>query len=99
MSGATQCEAASLVHQLLQAVESVLDAFALGGLESLEPGREPGSAPAANRSQHLRAFGCEVEADAAAVARALPLDQVRRLEADEVARHPGRRHALAVGEL
>ena len=27
------------------------------------------------------------------------LDQVRRLEADEVARHAGRRNALALGEL
>jgi hypothetical protein len=99
MSDATQSEAASLVHQLLQGVESVVDAFAFSRLESLEAGREPGGAPAANGAQHLCPSRRQVEADAPTVGRALALDQVRRFEAHEMAGHAGSRDTLALGKL
>src|SRR5580765_1856144 len=94
-----QSGAASLLDQLLQGVECVLDAFALVGLELVEPRREPGGALAADGPQHLCAFTCQEQADAAAVVRPPALDQFCRLEANKMAGHGRSRDALALGEL
>ena len=72
-------------------------AFVVG--QSVEVLGEPGGAPPLDAGEHRLALGGRAQADPAPVSGAGALDQPRRLEPGDVARHAGRRDALVLGQL